>query len=189
MGIGSADRVKPTAPVLHTRQIPGTEVMTMRRLFMAGIMLAALGCGGSDSDPMGPDDNGDPGSLPVGSMTARIDGAQWSNSIAPAVAYTGSILAIAASNPSLTTLGFAVIATAPGTYPIGPSEPTNALLTIGASGQTWHSSAGGGSGSITITTLTPGSAAGTFQFTMVADPASGSSGTRTITNGAFNVVF
>jgi hypothetical protein len=161
----------------------------MRRLFMAAIMLAALGCGGSDGDPMGPDNNGDPGNLPVGSMTARIDGAQWSNSVPPAVAYTGNILAIAGSNPSLTTIGFAVVAPAPGTYAIGPSEPTNALLTLGAAGQSWHASAGGGSGSITITTLTATGATGTFQFTMVADPATGSSGTRTITNGAFNVVF
>lgn len=163
----------------------------MRRLVLAGLLLMAVGCG-SDSDPMDPGDGGNPGNLPAGTVTARIDGSTWTSTAPVAVAYAGGILAVGASNTQLVTIGFAVAASAPGTYTIGPTSPTNALLTIGtANSQTWHASsaAQGSSGSITITSLSATGATGTFQFTMVPDGLSGSTGTKTITNGAFNLTF
>ena len=76
-----------------------------------------------------------------------------------------------------------------GTFPIGPFPITNGangLLTIGGS-QLWAANAIQGSGTITVTTLSATGASGTFSFNLVADaPATG---TKTITNGAFNITF
>jgi hypothetical protein len=162
----------------------------MRRLLVAGLLLAAMGCGKDGGDPMDPGDTNDPGSLPVGTFTARIDGQQWTAAAPLAVAYNGGILALGGSNTQLTTLAFAVITNGqPGTYPIGPSIPTNGVLTVGAAGPTWVASAQGGSGSITITTISATAATGTFTFSMVPNGTSGSTGTKTVTNGAFNVTY
>jgi hypothetical protein len=164
--------------------------MTMRRLLMAGLLLATLGCG-NDGDPMDPgDNNNDPGSLPAGTFTARIDGQQWTAAAPLAAAYNGGVFALGGSNSQLTTIAFAVITNGqPGTYPIGPTIPTNGILTIGASGPTWIASAQGGSGSIIITSISTTGATGTFSFNMIANGTSGSTGTKTVTNGAFNVTF
>jgi hypothetical protein len=155
---------------------------------MAGLLLAALGCG-NDGDPTDPGDNSnDPGSLPVGTFTARIDGQQWTAISPVAVAYSGGILALGGANTQL-AIGFAVIANAPGTYAIGPTSGTNALLTVNSGGQTWVAGSTGGSGSITLTALTSTGATGTFTFNLIPNGTSGSTGTRAITDGAFNVTF
>jgi hypothetical protein len=160
----------------------------MRHLLLAGLVLAALGCG-KDGDPTDPGDNTDPGNLAVGTFTARIDGQQWTAVAPVAVTYVGGILALGGSSQNFTTIAFAVIASAPGTYAVGPTSPTNALMTIGSTSGTWVARSTGGSGSVTITTLTSTSAGGTFQFSMVPDGNGSNTGTKAVTNGAFNVTF
>jgi len=123
-----------------------------------------------------------------GSMSARIDGADWSATTALTVAYSGGILAFAGSDASSATLGIGVIPDGPGTYPIGINEPTNANLTFGA-GKSWSAASTGGSGSVTLTAIDAHSATGTFQFTMEPVGTTGATGTHSVTNGAFSVTF
>jgi hypothetical protein len=129
------------------------------------------------------------GSSGKGSISARIDGVQWS-SIVTAAQYTNTGLIISGadnSNPPH-ALGLGVAAVAPGTYQITLPNPTaNASWTVGPS--TWQASLIGGSGTVTITSLTSTGAAGTFSFTMVAVPNTAASGSKAITDGVFNVTF
>jgi len=157
----------------------------MRRSMMTFLLLAAAsGCGGSD-DVAGPGNV----NLPQGSMSARIDGSDWKASAALTAAYSGQILAVAGTDGSFLTLGFAVAASAPGTYTIGPAQPTNALLTNGTTAASWVAVTTRGSGSITITSISATAATGTFTFNMIPDGNSGSTGNRSVTSGTFSVKY
>lgn len=58
----------------------------------------------------------------------------------------------------------------------------------GAAAGGWYTSIAGGSGTVTVTSVSPTSAAGSFSITMVANPATPATGTKTVT-GQFNVTF
>lgn len=155
----------------------------MRRAMMTCLLLVtALGCGGSNSVT-------GPVSLPQGSMSARIDGSDWNASAALTASFSGQILGIAGTDGGFTTLGFAVVASAPGTYAIGPGQPTNAILSTSANAGSWVASTVGGSGSITITSISATAAAGTFTFNMIPSPNSGTTGNRSVTSGSFSVKY
>jgi hypothetical protein len=84
-------------------------------------------------------------------------------------------------------LGVATQASGPGTFPIDLSNGASGLLTIGGT-QVWKADAVlGGSGTITLTTLTATGTSGAFSFTLIAVPPA--TGTKTITNGAFDITF
>ncbi len=53
----------------------------------------------------------------------------------------------------------------------------------------WETGFNGGTGTITVSTLTASGASGTFSFTGQAIPGTGATGTATVTNGKFNVAF
>jgi hypothetical protein len=53
----------------------------------------------------------------------------------------------------------------------------------------WGVTPVGGSGTITITSISATGASGTFSGTLVAQAGSGASGNKVITNGAFTVTF
>jgi hypothetical protein len=85
----------------------------------------------------------------------------------------------------------------------GISSSSNATLnmTTGAAnglydllptnGQTWTANAAvvGSSGTVTLTSFSSTGASGTFSFVAVALAGTGSTGTKTITNGSFSVTF
>ena len=122
-----------------------------------------------------------------GTFTATIDGTNWSATfIAATMAQvsSGGASGFGASSPTY-TMGFAWIDQGPGTYTVGQSIGFNGTLTQGSS--QWTTSAPGGTGTLTVTNRTASQISGTFSFSMV--PSSGTSGTRTVTNGAFNVTF
>lgn len=154
---------------------------TLMKLTAALVLLGACG-----EDALSPDE-GD-SQLANGSMSARIDGEAWSATAALAVGYTGGILAFAGSDASQVTIGVGFIPDGLKTYPIGPSEPTNGNLTLGST-ESWAASSSMGSGTVTLTSFTANSASGTFTF--IAEPVSttGATGTRSLTEGVFDVTF
>lgn len=156
--------------------------MRPRTLFSTVAVLSAVACGGSSSKSInGPN----PSSAP---MSATIDGAAWSSALPQAI-YNGSILSVAGLNTALTTsVSFAIATTAPGTYSValGNVIGGNAIVVEGSKG--WGSALAGGTGSVTLTTLTTHHVVGTFAFDAV--PASGgATGTVHVTNGRFDVTF
>jgi hypothetical protein len=122
-----------------------------------------------------------------GTLTARLDGAAWRATQGLQASYSNGILTFAGVDASLLTMGMAVIAAGPGTYTIGSGSPNNALISSGA--LSWHAAAANGTGTVTITTLNASAATGTFTFTANAVATSGATGTRTVTEGVFNLTF
>jgi hypothetical protein len=177
---------------------------TVRRSLTLGVAFSVLcvlaGCGGSNptnpSPPPSPTPvSGTPGgtTLPNGSMSARIDGSVWNASAGITAVYSAvnnreALVAISGGDSAGQVVALATIATGPGTYTTGS--------TVGANFNTaqllrrWVASAlDGGTGTVTFTTLTSARATGTFSFTAVASPGTGATGTKTVTEGAFNVTF
>lgn len=148
-------------------------------LFATSFVLA--GCSGDGS-------NDDEFELVNGSMSAKIDGKQWHADLAITATHSGSIVAVGGSGGGM-TIGFATF------------EPTGTLLIENGSGAngvyneianpnaTWSATAASGSGSITLTTLTSEGASGTFAFEAVPSPNTTATGTKSITEGRFDVKF
>jgi hypothetical protein len=162
------------------------RTMTKRFCLLALLVTLAVGCGsdgpGRPSGPSGPD--GD--DLPNGSFSALIDGADFDAEAAGVVA-SSSVVSVAAANESGQALSFAWMNTGTGTYAVEPGGVT--LVTYVSSSKAWSASSSQGSGSLEITALTANRAAGTFSFVLQADAASGATGTRTITEGHFDLTF
>jgi len=83
---------------------------------------------------------------------------------------------------------FAVVAPAAvGTYTVGSFA--NGDILIPATGARWNSRNGGGAATVTISTLSASGASGTFSLTLTPTPGTSATGTKTVTNGVFNVAF
>jgi len=122
-------------------------------------------------------------------MTFRVDGTATAVGSANASLANG-ILSVGGTDTSrTTTIGFAFSPTAAGvgTYTFGPLSGANAQLLVGNPAAGWQAGVGIGSGTITVTSLTSTSASGTFTFSMVAVAGTGATGTKSITDGVFNV--
>jgi hypothetical protein len=131
------------------------------------------------------------GSTSTGSMSAQINGVSWvAVCIATSRNANASVALGASDNASnatiAQTIGLAAPA-APGTYPINSAaiSGTNGLLLIGA--QLWTANVVSGTGTVTINTLTATAVSGTFSFGLV--PQAPATGTKTVTNGVFNITF
>lgn len=142
------------------------------------LLIATLGasaCSSSD-DPTGPGDSS-------GTISATIDGVAWS---ADALGMNNGFVFGLEGTANGIRLAFSIDLTrntVPGTVDL-ESGSTGAEIREGT--ETWY--AVGGSGTMTVQTLTDSRATGTFQ--MVAGPIGGSgTGTRTIVNGTFDVTF
>ena len=157
-----------------------------------GLAAATIGCGGgSGSSPTAPGNSSGSSNPSTSSMTFRVDGtATTASSVAGN--FANGILSVSGTDASrATTLSFAVTPTAAGTgtYTLGPLSSANALILIGNPAAGWQAAVGIGSGTITINTLTTTTASGTFSFSLAAVAGSGATGTKTITEGTFNVTF
>jgi hypothetical protein len=153
-----------------------------RSIAMLVLALTLAACGG---DSTGPEIT-----IPTpsnGSMTARVDGANWTALSVDAISAQGSapIISIAGTNTQF-TISMAWVDSGPRTYTIGQSIGFNATLISGSSA--WTAAGQQGAGSVTVTTRTAERVAGTFTYTLVASGA-GASGTRSVTNGAFDIRF
>jgi hypothetical protein len=173
--------------------------MRVRKLLVVGVLLVAGACGGTSTSPSstsgGSSSSGNSGSggsggtsTANGSVAFKVDGVQNAASLVTAT-YTAGILAIGATDTShQTTLGLALSGSTTGTYTLGQTSATNALLHVGNPAQGWQAGVGFGSGSVTVTTFTATSAVGTFSFTMVPTTGTGATGNKAVTEGTFNVV-
>lgn len=150
----------------------------MKRLVALGLLsILAAGCSSDD----GPTDPG--GSSSGGAMSARIDGANWTAQSVTA-SYLGGVLSVSGTDGTSTiNLSAAVQATGPQDLAAGSA---NGNVVIGSS--TWYAVGQGGSGTMTVTSLSASGAAGTFAFTGGPLPG-GATGTRTITEGTFSVQY
>lgn len=158
-------------------------------------LLAA--CGGGDSTT-GPGPTGD------AAVTATIDGTAFASTTAQVTGGgSGSnqvpgLLNIVATQVtgagSYTTLNLNLgYLAGTGTYPLGVNPGTTAggtgsiFAPQGAAFGTWSTNFTGAAGTVTVTSLTATRIAGTFQFTAPPQSFTQTTGTRAVTNGAFNV--
>lgn len=163
------------------------------------VVLASISCGNSTSGPSGGGIvQSCAGSGFSGTMTATINGQSFAATCLLLASSSNNIVALGGTDISANNkttyqdISIAIVATAPGTYSLaslasGLPNPNNASYSIGGSQQWLAGSGFGGTSSVTITTLTATSVSGTFSITFAAGP--GGSGTKTLTNGAFNITF
>jgi len=162
------------------------------------VLLAACGGGGDTTSPSGGNQNPG-GSTGTSQMTATINGQAFAASAIGGVvaaqidATSGGYLV---AGLEITGAGRAITFTlngisGPGTYPLGVDGVSVAggfgSVTVNSS-NLWNTGLTGGSGTITITSLTTKHIAGSFTFT--ASAASGTAtGTQSVTNGSFDAAF
>lgn len=152
---------------------------TMRRLAFALLAVGAVACSN--------DDNGT-GANANGSMSASIGGTAWNANLSVAASRAGNVLAIAGVSSDQRQINITIPnVTTTGTVNLGVGQQGVATITLGT--QAWVTSLVGGTGSVSITTLTANRAAGTFTFTAAASTNTGATGTKAVTSGAFDVNF
>ena len=147
-------------------------------LTLATLLVTACG---SDSGTNSGDDN---------TMSATVAGTAWSGTLAVQGTHGGNVLAVSGTNGTyqiqLTIPGVA----ATGTFNVGPGILGVAMLVHGTPGPPgWSRSRVGGAGSITVTTRPATRAAGTFPSAAADSPGTSATGTRSVTNGSFDVQF
>ena len=169
----------------------------LMRKILAVLFVPLAACGGVDS-PNGPIDAGN------GTFTATVDGQAWvstSNQISGGTSSTSSVPGyivltgtkiVSATNYTTITINLGYLA-GTGTYPLG----VNPVSTAGGTGivfgvqgtgiATWSTNFTGNAGTVTITNLTATRIAGTFQFTAPPQSFTTTTGTRVVTNGAFDL--
>jgi hypothetical protein len=169
----------------QTHIIYGSVQMQLRSILAVAAAFTVLACGSDSSGSTEP-----PQTALNGSMSAVVNGDDWNATLSVQAAYTNGILAIAGVDGGNVTIAVATAASGPGSYPIGVPSSTNASYTMGG-GQAlvWQAVSTLGSGSMEIETLTATSASGTFHFELPAVTTSGATGTKSITNGKFEVKF
>lgn len=156
----------------------------MRFVRTASVALATLlviGCG--DDNGTGPGGNNN-------SMTASVAGTAWDGSLAIQASRAGNVFTIGGTNGTYQIQLTVPNVTAAGTYNFGPGNPGIAqVIQVTAGFAAWTSALVGGTGTLTLTTLTATGATGTFTFNGIASPGTPATGTRAVTNGSFNVTF
>jgi hypothetical protein len=121
-------------------------------------------------------------------MSAKIDGTSWQAELALFATDTGQFFAVGASG-SGRTLGFAALKQQ-GTQQVSDGAGTNANYSETASpGASWVSTPGTGVGSVTVTSINETGAKGTFSFQVAPLPNTSATGTKSITEGRFDVTF
>src|SRR5689334_12781440 len=161
------------------------------------LVLAAVACGGSS-------DSGttDPGTTNTqtptatnGVFSAVINGATW-NAAGTVTVTRGSNNFLGISGAGLTTgsaVGYSLLiglgnASGPATYSLSFGNVAGSELIVGGLNGGWGSYFNGGTGSLTITTLSSNHVAGTFTADLV--PGSGAAaGTLQVRNGKFDLTF
>ena len=123
-----------------------------------------------------------------GTMSATVDGAQWTAEVISAAAIQGGVLRVGGQShmkAPFVALGIAVPPKV-GTYSVGPSTGASvagSLVDVGAGApRQWNADGGAGSGTVTLTELTSSRATGSFSFTLV-HIVTASTVTKVIANG------
>lgn len=159
----------------------------MRRVafLSCAALLAAIACGGSDSSSVTGSTNNGTGSSP---MTASVGGIAWTGT-GTGVTYKNNVLSFTGVDiGSGTSITVATTAPGPGTYSLAFANGNSGFAIVAATGsQTWTTLVTGGTGSLVITTLTANHLVATFSFD--AQPASGATGVKHVTNGKIDMTF
>ena len=152
------------------------------------VTVGACGGDGGNDNPTGPN-NENQTVTGDGNVRATINGAAWrSLKSGDRVTRNGNFYGIATVNlPYALVLGVANV-TGPGTFNLNLSAGNGSSAIISNSTGGWGTAFNGGSGTITVTTLTATRIVGTFSFDAV--PGSGSAtGTVVVRNGTFDLTF
>lgn len=169
-----------TKPIMLARP---PHKLALPQLLTCIIAVSILILSGCSEDPAT-----DEFTLPNGSMSATINGTAWNATLTLTGSYTNNIFAAAGSGDGI-TIGFATFGPE-GTLLIQDGGGTNGVYSeIGLPGASWSASPGTGTGSVTITSISTTGASGTFAFEATPDANTGATGTKSITNGRFDVTF
>jgi hypothetical protein len=152
------------------------------RTFVVAVLIVAA-CGGSNSSSVtGTNNNAS------GPMSAIIDGQAWASPVPQAV-YKGNILSVAGIDLGITaSVSFASSVSGTGTYSLSYGNQLAGSGGVSKTGRGWTSGLPGGTGTLTLTTLTANHVAGTFAFDAVA-ATGGATGTIHVTGGKFDITF
>jgi hypothetical protein len=163
-------------------------------MFLA-LALATGACGG---------DGGAPGGGGGGSgFTAKIDGKDWAAApisiAATASPVPGGIILLGSQNTNGAVTGITITLndiTGPGTYALGVGPGVyGGIASVGegsgggGNANVWETPLDGVSGAITLTAVGAGRIAGTFQFNAAPGRRNTAGGTRTVTDGHFDLAF
>jgi hypothetical protein len=144
-------------------------------IFAAAALVLAAACGGDTTSPANFDGR---------TMSALIDDASWRATSIAIDSTVPSLIAVTGTNATQTLAIVIPVNQGPGTQTVGATTPIAAVLVMGT--QSWAASrTQGGSGQITLTTVTPGHIVGTFQFTM--ERTGGAVLPRRVTTGKLDV--
>jgi hypothetical protein len=155
----------------------------------SAVLLVAFVAACGDSGPTAPAGNG------RGSITATVDGSAWNGSAAAIASRSTGFIAVGGTSGSQTNITFAFPSDGTGTYTIPNAVGMNFVYSEISGSRVWQALATGagtggiGTGTVTVTALTAERVAGTFAFTAPAAANSGATGSRTITNGVFDIRF
>src|SRR5437763_2302781 len=130
--------------------------------FALGLLIAAAACGGSDSGTTAPNNTNQNPTATNGTFTATINGVAWGA--------TGTVSVNHANAGLISIAGFGLIGTSstgyslalaignttgPGTVSLSYLNTSTSLLILGSStGGGWTTFSNGGTGTLTVTTLT-----------------------------------
>lgn len=122
-------------------------------------------------------------------VSATIDGASWNAAtVASSLdAVSNNIFALAASNTERSLTINLNGVTGPGTFSLGSSGAVGITNNTDPLTHIWSTTGAGGSGTVTITSITDTRIQGTFSATLGPAPGTQTTGTVTITNGTFDV--
>jgi hypothetical protein len=149
----------------------------------ASLLLFAAACGKDSSGPSGGV------TLNNGTFAGTIDGATYAPlvvNITQTASASATIVAMGAADGQGRGLGWAFFVNGPGTYGINQTAGNNATFVDGTS--SWYGGSGinGSSGSLTITSISATRVVGSFSLTLIAQPGTTATGTRTI-NASFDI--
>lgn len=158
----------------------------IRKAALMIVLPAAIACGGENNGPSGGGNS---------TMSASIAGTNWTGSLTVQGSYNSNVLAIAGNGGSGANnyqINITVTnVTAAGTFNFGAGAFGNQILLtqVGNPVSTWGVTGLGGTGTLTVTSISATGAQGTFSFTGAATPGTAATGTKAVTNGQFNVKF
>jgi hypothetical protein len=177
-----------TVTTLTTTRIAGTFSFTATPL-LGGATGTKTATAGEFSLQITPAASGMPLPDNFGSrVSGTIAGASWNAASASGTYAAAQRVATVQASNNARGLSISLNeVTGPGTFALGGASVMGASATTNTSSNSWHSSAGGSSGSVTITSLTATRMRGTFTATLGPTPGTTTTETLAITNGAFDI--
>jgi hypothetical protein len=169
----------------------------MRRnalFFGLALLVGGVACGGDKSSTTEPNGNGQTPTATNGTFSATIGNVNWGAQGTVTVSrQAGNFIGITGSGLIGTNNAYAVVlvlanATGPGTFSLSGNTSGSSLIIGGSTGGGWGTGFNGGTGSVTITTLTTNRIVGTFTADAVAG-SGGATGTLQVRNGKIDITF